>query len=394
MKNYIYLRAYLNENLGDDLFVEIIANRYSDYNFRIYDVPSKMVEFPKNVEFILDEDKANKICKQRTKFDKIRSNRIMRHLLIDFFLQDNCEKRRIIRNSILRLYVIGSGFMEGGKIGLEYYLNEKNFFKKDAYLLGCNFGPYHSEQYKKIHERLFALAKDICFRDTYSRNQFFMLPNVRQEADIVFTYNGGEKNILGVSLGYILISVVNLNKDTNNGNLRSDYLEFLIKLILDIIKSGKKVILVGFCKNQRDNEVIEKVCDVLLSEQLKNIQTFNYPDIGYKEMMWLFKNADAVVASRYHAAIIGMLYSKKIYVLAYSEKIIHVLQDIDQSIRYIDVREKVIVSPEDFLKNYGYNISDKRLKKIKNSAELQFIELDKKLLKKRRGDRENENREN
>ena len=36
----------------------------------------------------------------------------------------------------------------------------------------------------------------------------------------------------------------------------------------------------------------------------------------------------------------------------------------------------MIVSPEDFLKNYGYNISDKRLKKIKNSAELQFIELD------------------
>lgn len=382
MRNYIYLRAYLNENLGDDLFVKIVADRYPNYTFKIYDINSPIVKFPSNVEFIIDDVEKNRIRKQRIKFEKIRSNRVMRHLFIDFFMHDNCEKRKIIKNSILRLYVIGSGFMEGGKIGLEYYLNERSFFKKDAYLLGCNFGPYYSRQYRKIHEKLFALSNDICFRDTYSKEQFSMLSNVRQEADIVFTYKGGEKEIAGVSLGYILISVVNLNKDSNSTELRNDYLQFLIKLVIDITQLGKKVILVGFCKNQRDNEVIEKICDGLLPEKLKNIQIFNYPDIGYKEMMWLFKNADAVVASRYHAAIIGMLYSKKIYVLAYSEKIIHVLQDIDRRIKYIDIREKITVSPENFLKKYGYSISDKKLEKIKQSAELQFIKLDKKLLKK------------
>ena len=36
MENYIYLRAYLNENLGDDLFVQIIAQRYPERKFQIF----------------------------------------------------------------------------------------------------------------------------------------------------------------------------------------------------------------------------------------------------------------------------------------------------------------------------------------------------------------------
>ena len=51
MENYIYLRAYLNENLGDDLFVQIIAQRYSERKFQIFASDGYPVKFGNNVHF-------------------------------------------------------------------------------------------------------------------------------------------------------------------------------------------------------------------------------------------------------------------------------------------------------------------------------------------------------
>ena len=379
MKKYIFLRAYLNENLGDDLFVNIIAKRYSIWHFLIFEKNTYRSKFPENVQFILDKSMKYKFDKQRALYILARKNKILRHFLLDCFLPENRLKNKIIKESFANVYIIGSGFIEGGKIGLNYYLNEKAFFSHSAYLLGCNFGPFYSVNYIRIHQRLFSKTKDICFRDSYSFNLFSKLQQTRFEADIVFTYNDGEKDIPGIYKNYVLISVVNLEKDQNIKCDKDNYINFICRLAKYLILKGKEVIFVGFCKNQNDDVSILEIYNRLDFYEKKHVSMFNYPEIEYKCVMWLFKNADAVIASRYHAVIIGMLYRVKTYILSYSDKTANVLKDIDSNIKYVDVTNNINISIEQFWKSYGYLISESKLLELKTSAERQFSMLDKKL---------------
>lgn len=77
-----------------------------------------------------------------------------------------------------------------------------------------------------------------------------------------------------------------------------------------------------------------------------------------------------------NAGIIGMLYGRKTYFLSYSDKMINVLKDIDEKIRYININEEINVDVNEFILQYGYEILPARLDEIKKSAERQFLKLD------------------
>ena len=48
----IYLKAFLDENLGDDLFVQIVAQRYPNSEFLLFASDEYPVNFGDNVHFI------------------------------------------------------------------------------------------------------------------------------------------------------------------------------------------------------------------------------------------------------------------------------------------------------------------------------------------------------
>ena len=111
-------------------------------------------------------------------------------------------------------------------------------------------------------------------------------------------------------------------------------------------------------------------------------------------MMGIFKMAELVIASRYHAMIIGMLYRRKIYTLSYSNKIIFVLQDIDPDIKYINIQESVNVDIQDFFDHYGYRIAEERLSELKQLSQMHFLKLDELLFSKEHQRIINEDRTN
>ncbi|EQC69609.1 hypothetical protein HSISB1_1007 [Streptococcus sp. HSISB1] len=77
--------------------------------------------------------------------------------------------------------------------------------------------------------------------------------------------------------------------------------------------------------------------------------------------------------------VIGLLYQKPTHIIAYSDKTINVINDIDPAIRYIDTRNLEGISAKDFVDNFGYQISDERIYSIKKSANEQFLILDREL---------------
>lgn len=374
----IFLNAFLYENLGDDLFVQILSHRYPDVEFYIMAENKYNGYFNKNVIYAM-----NNYDIKRVRID----NKILRmfyllHLpskvLFPGFLRYyNRKKYKLCQMCDYNVYVIGSGFIEPKEYSFFDYIADYRYYKNSVHLLSCNFGPYRSKRYLNRHIKLFELADEIWFRDTFSYNLFSKLDNIHNAMDMVFSYNLGECFFLPQNYGkYILISVVSFQKDGNYDSvIQKKYNDFIVRIIKHIMKtSNSKIILIAFCQKQGDSEVIN---DILGELQYKErIESYSYPDISDKQIMGLFKNAEAIIASRYHAMIIGLLYRIKTYIISYSSKINNVINDIDSNIPYIDSTELDSMKEDYFIDNYGYIISESKLSYLKASAEKQFQELD------------------
>ena len=373
----IYLRAFLNENLGDDLFVQTIAERYQKSEFEIFTSKKYPVKFGDNVHFIFSEDEYNELVNEMRLYEELRKNKVRRKFLPVFFRPDHKKERAIAKHAEVNIYVIGSGFMEGGTRGWWQKLEEWLYYKNKPYLLGCNFGPFVSEKYKKQYEKLFAKASDICFRESYSYNIFKGLNNIRWESDIVFSYNGYiDESYYCNKKKYVVISVVNLDKDGANNSNKVTYYKFIYEIAEYFLKQEIRVVFVGFCKNQGDDVAIENVIHKISPKMLEKIDVINYPQKTISYILGVFKHAEAVFASRYHAGIIGLMYERKTYFLSYSNKTVNVLKDIDDKIKYIDINDKINIDINEFIFQYAYCISPDRLRKIKESANRQFLKLD------------------
>lgn len=373
----VYLRAFLNENLGDDFFVQIIAQRYPKSEFEIFACDEYPVKFGNNVHFVLSNNTYTKLKEKIRLYDTLRKGNLRRKLFPVFFRLDHRMEHVIARRATVNVYVIGSGFMEGGKVGFWQKLEERLYYANRPYLLGCNFGPFFSENYRSRYERLFVKAKDVCFRESYSYKLFPQLSNTRWESDIVFSYDGNiDETFASNNNEYVVISVVNLDKDGVCNPNKTFYYKFILDIADYYLNHRTRVVFVGFCKKQGDDIAIESIVRNLPPEFSEQIEIINYPQESISYILGVFKNAEAVFASRYHAGIIGMLYEKRTYFLSYSDKLVNVLKDIDETIPYIDINKKISVSVENFISQYGYTISSQRLCEIKESANRQFSELD------------------
>lgn len=377
----IFLNAYLAENFGDDLFVEVIAQRYPHNQFEVLTTKEYKANFSSNVKPVLTERLQRKLKLEEYIVKTLWRFHLPNRYFFPKFLRASVKIRNCLaKASDINIYVIGSGFMENIKYNFMDYFVDLPYYTHKLNLIGCNFGPYKSDSYLTYHKKLFKRTNDICFRDKASYN-LFNNKNYRHEKDVVFNYKGEKSSPLSSDFGdYVLISVVNPFKDQkikNNGKVKI-YLDFLESCIDYIIQKGQKVVLVGFCREEADDEMIESLLSKVSYKD--EIVVFNYPDITFEKMMGLFAEADSVIASRYHAMIISMLYQRPTYTIAYSKKTVNVLKDIDVSIPFVSTDELQTISPKQFLDDFGYCISDSLLSKIKSSAERQFEKLDNLLL--------------
>ena len=170
--------------------------------------------------------------------------------------------------------------------------------------------------------------------------------------------------------------MVNLDKVGTKNQNKEGYYRFILGIAKYFCERKTKVVFVGFCKNQGDDVAIENIVKNIRPEFHKQIEIINYPQNNMFYILGVLKDAEAVFASRYHAGIIGMLYGRKTYFLSYSDKMVNVLKDIDEKIRYININEEINVDVNEFILQYGYEILPARLDEIKKSAERQFLKLD------------------
>jgi len=168
----VFILAYARANLGDDIFIKMLLEKYPEIDFYIkvkqYNFIEKMDKY-KNLNILIGNDTDEELWKSQVdEYDGY-------------------------------VYIGGSIFMEGGKV---YNLSPKfyDFVKRckekniPFCYISCNYGPYETKEYFELSRQNFKTCTDICFRDKYSYNLFAFsgLPAFVKEGlfpEVVSAYN-------------------------------------------------------------------------------------------------------------------------------------------------------------------------------------------------------------
>ncbi len=339
----IYLNAYLQKNLGDDLFLYILLNRYKKHQF-----------------YTITTDKT-----YRNMFDNLHifdlkyPVKLIKKLSLKSIIASRCD---------IALTLGGSMFIENpGDIKKNFSLG-----KNDHYILGVNFGPYKTEQYFRKIWDLFSDAKDVCFREQYSYKLFETLPQTRVESDIVFSLPFDDTT--NAKENHVVISVISC-KNKISESYDAEYIQTMASLTDHFVSKGYKVTLMSFCEFEGDTEAIDEI----LSNTKHKDCVYRYDYQGnIREALQVLASSSIVVGSRFHANVLGLLMGKTIIPFIYSDKTKNVLEDLGFNGLTVDIR-KLNEFSFDMLNqenlNYHLDVSKARL-----SAEKHFAKLDERLL--------------
>jgi len=353
----VLIYAYANFNLGDDLFIKILCDRY-----------------PK-VLFILFAPKEYKISFKDTNNLKIIPNNSIIIRGINFIF------RYLTMNDVCKILVAkfcdavvtigGSIFMQS-----ENWLKERNHIKrleikdKPRFILGANFGPFSDPEYVTFYKQIFRESTDICFRDKYSFELFKDLSNVRLADDIVFQLNtqNSEKNIKN-----ILISVIKPSFRKQLINFDYLYYKKIRDIAISFIKKGYNITFISFCESEGDKEAIESILKTIPYDYLNSVSKHLYK-FNMAATLNLIATSEFVIATRFHSMILGWVYNKPVFPIIYSNKMINVIKDLEFKGLYTDFNKIEYLNPEEVFESMTTNIIDVS-KQVKNAAK-QFEKLD------------------
>lgn len=350
----IFLYAYDHINLGDDLFIETIVKRYPNEQFYFWtDSKNKTVFQNLNNLKIIDQNswKVNWL-------KRIRPSLVARY-------KDGIQKKCDVQ-----VYIGGSIFMENPTwrdvvSWWEYQSTKYSFF-----VLGANFGPYHTEEYKNSMDKIFKQLKDVCFRDTYSKKLFENNKNVRQAPDILFSYPMPR---VENKKKQIFVSVISCNNRSLNGLKEEEYIQKMANLIKEFQQLGYQIILASFCEEEGDLRAAESIKDNM--KDGFNIRIMNYNGQNRDIFLKSIAESSYIIATRFHAMILGMVAGIPIFPIIYSDKTKNVLNDINFKGKSADLRKIESLTYENaqynLKENYIVNIDD-----MKNNAEKHFYKLD------------------
>ena len=342
MKVYL-VDIYLAKNLGDDMFLDHLASSYPDTTFVPF-YPGKHY----NVFF--------------AQYDNIRK--------FPYTLKDKIYGKLGITNKLKDYNLMaakydGLIFMGGGIFREENYWKSvyryrnsitNAFLKKDKKVsfIGCNFGPYQTEEFKNKYQTLFEKCEIISFRDQKSYRSFNDLANVAYAPDALWDYKLPSVTKKSKTLG---ISIIDPKHKFGLKQYHNDYVKNHQAVIQEYLKEGFQIKLFSFCEKEGDLQV----CKEIAKTAPNRIEIHNYNG-DIRNYLAEFGACSKIIAARFHAIIIAMKYGTPVLPIIYGEKTRNILEDLqfeNKSIEFdnLDTMQKInsqtYIYPriDDFIKN-------------------------------------------
>lgn len=316
-----FLYAYDKVNLGDDLFVRTILKHYPKTKFYIWSDRQNKVNF---------SDMKNLTVIDYNSLFVRTLNRLRPSLVVRY-------KTFFEKKSDVVIYIGGSIFMQYDP--WEEFANwwEYEAENRSLYVIGANFGPYQTEDFRIRFNRIFSKLHDICFRDKYSFDQFSDVEMVRYAPDILFSamgeFSGMEKK------KSVFVSPINCNRKGKDELCLSDKESVnnaeLERICRFYIEDGYSVTLSSFCKEEGDEEIVKRIYDELASTF---VEVLNYNGKNLDDIMKRIASSEYVIGERFHAVVLGLAAGCQVLPVIYSDKTKNILKDLGFSGQMADIR--------------------------------------------------------
>lgn len=315
-KAKIYLYGFFGQNLGDDLFFDYIFKRYPDTLFVIMFWPHYQSFFSKynNVRFY---DMSRNVVKKLDAFGAKRGKNI-------FF------ERLLIKSCDGMVHIGGSVYQQIANWQNDLKEREtRTKCAKNFFTISNNFGPYFDDGYRKFWEEQFKKWNNVSFRDKYSYNLFKNdNPKISYAPDLLFSYRSKE-NVETIS-GKVAISVIDPCMPTRDisQEICDKYIEHLGALTDRLVSEGRQVTILNFCLLERDINATEKILS-LLSENIREKVCVASHSEDLTALVNEMKSAEYILGTRFHAAVLGYVFGKRVLPVCYSEKTVNMLNDLN-----------------------------------------------------------------
>lgn len=334
MKN-VLVSAYTHINLGDDLFLKILFDRYPDIHFTL-------IGNKEQYQGIFESDNVTYLTFPNTLADK----KFVRRILIKLFRYQFLKRQFRAKKKFLETHqhifdatitIGGSIFMEKKDERLNKFNVSKLFLdvfpQKPKFIIGANFGPFENTAFVQHYKNLFTNFTDVCFRDTYSKSLFSELENVRNHADIVFAGNFKPAAKIPDTVGF---SVMDLTYREGLSQYEDQYISWIVTTAISAIENGKTISLFSFCQYEGDERAIKQIVS-FLPEHVKNkVESIFYRG-NIDQFLKQYSSIEKMYTSRFHAMILSFLFKQEIHPLIYSKKMKNVLEDLSFTGNYTDL---------------------------------------------------------
>lgn len=366
----ILIHAYAAGNLGDDLLVRLLCQRYPDVGFRLCADRSYHERFRdiKNIKIYAPDDLKTRMINKLIKLVKKQENGIWKFLA---------------KTSFASVHIGGSVFVQHFDDFMPFYNMDADLrrLSKRLCVIGANFGPYTDENYYRMYHELFQSYEGVSFRDKYSYSLFCDLPNVMYAPDVAFNCQREEQTEVKKQVLISVIQIKNRNGKYPIGQYAEDYRNFMADLIKGYVDLDYDIKMVSFCKCQKDDEEIREIIGMLEEFYRERVSVFCY-DKDLDACIRLFAESEIIIGTRFHSIIFGWLYGKKVLPVVYDPKTLHTLEDNNcqlyvklDDLKEIDYR-KIISQISEMEEFYP--------EKLIEESKKQFYALDKILGKRRK----------
>lgn len=312
----VKLYAYCKKNLGDDLMVYILLNRYPQYRF-FYDGYESTEVFQKCPNF----------CSKETLYRKYgRLNHLLNILTLNKFNFFNKCFQKLEDRISCAVYIGGSLFMQDAQADIEKRMSYERarITQWPLYIIGANFGPYQTESFRTAFESYFGNCAGVTFRDRKSYEMFKHLPNVNYAPDVVFNLKSSCEQ---TTSDCVLISVIDVKKRSSILQYADQYDQFITDVCIESTNRGKTPVLMSFCKYEGDEDAITRIYSKLPEVVQKETYTFYY-DGNLEQALQQFERAERIIATRFHAMILALCFNKPFFSVSYNSKVKNVLDDV------------------------------------------------------------------
>ena len=292
----VYVRAFCQSNLGDDLFVLQLAKRYPETKFYVYALGANQNAFLGQHNIVLP-----------SKWDRV--HRKLTHSLHlsreEAFDGQGLDGTVVIGGSIL---------WEGADI---------DFARSGTpcYLIGANCESGYSKAFSERLRQSLSKTAGCCFRDQFSKALFSDLPNVSCAPDVLYGWMPRQVHQAGTGIGISLVSAKGCFQDPA---MLDCYYRAVAELCDLCAQQCIPVRLFGFCTVEGDGAAIAEILRRV--HRPETVETCLYQG-NPERMLYELNKCETILATRFHAMILGWVLDKNVVPILYSEKQTHVLKD-------------------------------------------------------------------